>query len=291
MLKTKLLAALLGAGLLLHASSKSFAQANGGINVPENPSLSNKEKRKIRPTYIRVNGLINESTFRDFATSPLNYKGLAVDYYVGRLRMDSYRESEISLGASSGNYSADFNGTSSVSKLTKFEAFYSKLYRIDKLTSINKGINTKAGFLIDATGDLRYNTDLQNNARGLEFFGNAMGSVKITKDLSNKAKNKNRDLSLRLNVGLVNATLRNGFAYLGQGDVTNDPKFLDGYEFKMFSGFRMGTRLDYTRYLKNKNAVQISYIWDAYKTGGDLDKFELAHHKIGISLLFNTNNR
>ncbi len=89
----------------------------------------------------------------------------------------------------------------------------------------------------------------------------------------------------------MNSSFRNGFIYSGQSQVLNDAKNFDGYVYKVFSGFRMGSQLDYTRYLKNKNAFQISYLWDAYRTGGQLDKFEMAHHTLRFSLQFNTNNK
>ncbi|MFC5045478.1 hypothetical protein [Aquimarina hainanensis] len=50
----------------------------------------------------------------------------------------------------------------------------------------------------------------------------------------------------------------------------------------------MNTALTYTSYLKNKNALQFSYVWDAYKTGGDLDSLEMATHSIRFAFLFNT---
>ena len=66
---------------------------------------------------------------------------------------------------------------------------------------------------------------------------------------------------------------------------------LSEFEFKVFSGYRLGSRLDYTHYLSNKNAIQLSYIWDAYATGGELDPFQMAHHILSLNLFFNTNNR
>ena len=104
-------------------------------------------------------------------------------------------------------------------------------------------------------------------------------------------KQRTRNLSFRLNVGLINSSFRNGFVYAGQSFILNEEKPFDDYQYKVFLGFRASSSLDYTIFLKNKNKIQLSYLWDAYKTGGDLDKFEMAHHTFKLTLLFNTNNK
>jgi hypothetical protein len=57
-------------------------------------------------------------------------------------------------------------------------------------------------------------------------------------------------------------------------------------ELQIFKGFRLNSALDYTIFLRNKNAVQLSYLWDAYRTGGHHDNFEMAAHTLNFSLLF-----
>jgi hypothetical protein len=66
----------------------------------------------------------------------------------------------------------------------------------------------------------------------------------------------------------------------------NNDDFFAGYELQIFEGFRLNSALDYTVHLHNKNAVQFSYIWDAYHTGGHHDNFEMAAHILKISLLY-----
>lgn len=201
-----------------------------------------------------------------------------------------------------GNYVSSFNNHTATSNVKTLSVSYSKLYQLNKLGS--EKLNIKIGGLFNATGNVRINEALQNNAAGIEMFPTLFGSVKITKDISRKVsknkkilfvkyklKQKNRDLAFNLNIGLVNSSYRNGYAYSGQSGILNESQVLDGYEFKVFSGFRMSSALNYTVSLRNKNEIQLSYLLDAYKTGGDLDKFEMAHHTIKISLLFNTNNQ
>lgn len=277
------------------------AQHSDDNTKSEELPISKKQIRKLRPTYLNIGIGNNSSKFRDFATSPLFYNGSAIQILISRLKKDNLRESELGLTYDFGNYSTTFNENTTVSAVKRVELFYSRLYRVNQLSS--NRYNTKIGFQVNGTGNLRINEGLLNNAFGLETFANLIGSIKFTKDISRKQPKekkigfikyklieKKSDIAFRLNVGLINSSFRNGYIYNGQSGIINKADNFENYQFKIFSGFRMGSRLDYTRYLKNKNAIQLSYIWDAYKTGGELDKFEMAHHTLRFTLLFNTNN-
>ena len=263
--------------------------------------LSKKERRELRPKYLGVQVGINRITFRDFATSPLFYKGVTTHVGLSRLKSDQWREAELTATYSFGNPKTDFNETITISQLKRLELYYLQLFRFGGWN--NENFNTKLGWMLNTTANLRTNNALQNNASGIELFPTLFASFKLTKDISRreekdkrflffkyKLKEKRRDLSFRLNVGLLNASFRNGYVYSGQSGVLNEPNVFDGYEFKAFSGFRASTGLIYTRYLENKNAIEVAYSWDAYTTGGELDKFEMANHILKFTLLFNTNN-
>jgi len=256
----------------------------------------------LRPSYIATSFGFSSSSFIDFATSPLLYSGNVPRLAVSVLKKDDSRESELNLSYKFGSLGTNFNDNSTFSDIEIFDLFYSKLYAFPQLC--HNTFNTKIGFQLQGTELIRYNSNLLNNSYGTEVFLNLMGSVKFTKDISRnqvterkiwflkyRLNEKKRDLALRTNVGLLNSTFRNGYIYGGQSHVLNDPKEYDGYKFSVFSGFRISSRLDYTRYLKNKNSVQFSYVWDAFQTGGDLDKIQMANHSLCLTLLFNTNNR
>jgi hypothetical protein len=269
----------------------------------ENDSkVSRKELRKERPTYIGINVGGSSSSLRDFATSPLIYKGIQKHIGISRQKFNLRRESSIGVSYQFGKYNNTFNEQVSSSETKTMSLHYSQLYQINK--SNTGSYNIKAGGMLNVTGNMRTNAGLQNNASGIEFIPTLFGSFKITKDISRKAdkekkflfikyklKQKIRNLGFNLNIGLINSSFRNGYVYSGQSAVLNTPKLLDDYQFKLFSGFRMSSALDYSIHLRNKNIVQLSYLWDAYKTGGDLDKFEMAHHTIKFTFLFNTNNK
>lgn len=268
----------------------------------EERSLTKKEIRKARSTSIGLTMGLSSSKYRDFATSPLFYSGAPIYFGLSRERLDDQKETHAGISLSSGSYSNEYNRHTAESSVQVLSGYYAQLFKLNKLSSDK--LNIKAGGLFTTTANLRINGSLQNNALGIELIPTLFGSIKLTKDISRKEekqkkfifikyrlKERTRNLSFNLNIGLLNSSLRNGFAYAGQSSILNEPKLFDRYEFKMFSGLRMSSALDYTIFLPNKNKVQLSYLWDAYKTGGELDQFNMIMHTFKITLLFNTNNK
>lgn len=252
----------------------------------------------VRPKYYELGAGFNFSTFRDFATSPLIYSGLGGQFVLGILRKDNQIESNFTVRFSSGVYTnSNYPDEKTPGSVSAVFLNYGRLYRISPLSSDKW--NFKVGGKIDLTGNLRQNQYLLNSGVGVESFQTLFASVKVTRDISRKTfKEKKflffrykrvpqkRELSFQLNPSVINNTFRNGYAYIGQSGVTGTNNLFDDYKFSTFSGFRINTALDYTRYLKNGNGIKFSYIWDAYKTGGSLPKFEMSHHIVQVALLF-----
>ena len=272
-----------------------------GVSQNEDTILSKKELRKNRPTYRGTSLLgLGIGSFRDFATSPLIYSGISFSSSRFQIKIDKQRETEWGSTLSVGLFGNAFNDHYSSSIVISPAIYYSQLYELKKLSS-NK-LNVKVGGLVNVTSNVRINQGLLNNATGFEIIPTLFGSAKGTLDVSRKSERskkflffnykldkRKKSLALRLNIGLLNSSFRNGYVYAGQSALLNEPSITDDYRLKVFSGFRMSSSLDYTLYSrKTTNAVQISYVWDAYKTGGDLDKLEMAQHALRFTLLFNT---
>ncbi len=263
--------------------------------------LTKKELRRNRTTYKGLSyGGLGIGSIRDFATSPLTYTGIFLSSGGYKINIDERRETEWGIPFSIGIFGNNFNDHSNSSVVFSLAPYYSELYELNSLSS--EKLNVKVGGLLNATLNVRNNPSFLNNGLGLEIIPTLFGSIKGTLDVSRKMdkdkkflffkytlQKRKKSLALRLNTGLVNASYRNGYVYSGQSPILNDPKVFDDYQFKIFSGFRMSSSLDYTLYSrKTTNAVQISYVWDAYKTGGNLDKFEMAQHALRFTLMFNT---
>lgn len=264
-------------------------------------ALSKKERKENRPKYRGVSILgLGVGSFRDYATSPLTYTGLTLSSSRFSISMDEYRETESGTSMTFGAFGNTFNDHGSTSITISPSLYYSELYSLPKF-SISK-FNLKVGGMMNVTSNIRINEGLLNNAIGFEIIPTLFGSVKGTLDVSRKEtrskkflffkytlEKRRKSLAFRFNTGLINASFRNGYAYSGQAFLLNEPDPFDDYQFKIFSGYRLSSSIDYTLYSrKTTNAVQFSYIWDAYKTGGDFESFEMAQHALRVTLLFNT---
>ncbi|HKK88502.1 MAG TPA: hypothetical protein VJ917_06605 [Saprospiraceae bacterium] len=267
--------------IIIHwCSVNTFAQS-GTAKMME---AVQKEKR---PAYIDIAVGLNISSFRDFATSPLIYSGKPIYTALSHIDMDEKRESHFTLSYSFGKYQSDVNQHTSESKVNTFGFNYLELFQL-KQTS-NSKLNVKIGGQLNATANHRENSELFNNSEGLDIIATLFGSARVTLNLS-RSKGKTRKckqtLTYTMNIGVVNSSFRNGFAYTSPSTPLNNDDFFAGYEWQLFKGFRLDSALDYTVFLYNKNALQVSYSWDAYRTAGHHDNFEMTAHILNLSLLF-----
>lgn len=261
-------------------------------------SLTRSQQRKIRPTYLVLSAGLNRSIFRDLATTPLFYRGVIPAFSIDYTKIDNRREGDFGIYYTAGNHSYDVIPNKDKSKLWSLTFDYSKLYYLPKLS--NQKWNYKMGAKILSTTNFRINELLGNNGYGYESFGNVLFCQKLTRNISrinekNKSfwfikyhlKPRKRELSCQFNIGVLNNYIRNGYVYLGQSVVINDFKLFDDYALGILKGIRMNSAINYRYYLKNNNALQISYNWDALSTKGVQNRFEMAGHKLTFSLLFN----
>ncbi|PIB35481.1 hypothetical protein BFP72_08790 [Reichenbachiella sp. 5M10] len=261
------------------------------------PTLGQTTKAP-RSTFIDIGLGLDFSNFRDFGTSPLVYSGAPKHVHLNALSFN--KEKDISYGASFnfGNYSSVVGDQVALAQVKTLALYYMHLFEIKAISSDKW--NIKAGGQLNTTGNFRINPSLQNAQLGYEVFVNIMGSAKVTLDLSREseqskkflfikytAKPRKRDLSYNLNVGIVNNNARNGYNYISQDAVLNDAGLFKGYEINSFSGFRMSSQLAYTSHLRSSNnAFRYAYSWDMYKSGEDINPFEMAHHTLSFAFLF-----
>ena len=246
--------------------------------------------------YIETSAGTGLGRLSDFATSPLYYEGVVHRYAVSLSRMATKRDVSTGFSMVKGNLKSDFNEHTAESALTTFSLHHSRLYQI--LRSSPEQWNFKIGGEANVLGNLRVNRALMNSAVGIEAFPSLFGSFKVTRDISRQTgrrgkEPKKKSLSLRVNASLIGTSFRNGYSYLGIGQVIDKSGIegvLDDYRFKAFGVNALSSSLDYTIWLKNKNGWRISYAWEAYKTRNDYADFEMASHTIRVAILFNTKN-
>lgn len=268
----------------------------------QDDALSKKELRKQRPKYFQTGVGINTGNMRDFATSPIVYRGALANVSFGTLKMDAVREVCFSTRFNYGIYGYQrTEGINTQSYSDQYLLFlnYYRLYRIPGLS--NSKWNVKIGGVADITTSVRHNPSFRNSGLGYEVFNTFSLSGKATYRLERKRPVTQKFwflkhtfqprvalFSFRLNVPVMNNTLRNGFAYIANEGINTPPLFKE-YEFKTFSGFRFSSELAYTHQMQNGNMWRVCYLWDAYATGKDYMRFETAHHIFEFSLLFHLN--
>ncbi|OYU97265.1 MAG: hypothetical protein CFE21_02950 [Bacteroidetes bacterium B1(2017)] len=249
--------------------------------------------RKTMPVFLDLAAGINSSKFIDFGTSPLYYKGSLMAFYIGLRKETVKREITYTGFYSFGNYFMNYNRISSASSgISNVSIRHSRLYQVNAFS--NKLYNLKVGGSIDMTELMRINESLLNNQFGFDMFFNVMGSVKISKNISNlntkriwfiKIKPKDRKISYQIDCGILNATYRNNFIYSNSTAVYNGAKLFGSHNLNLFSGFRMSSRLNYEHTIFGNNSLKYSYIWDAMMTGKDKqDRMQLANNYLLVSL-------
>ena len=267
--------------LLLHATLYIFAQDIAGVQDGINTEIVSK---KSRPAYIDITVGIQFSTFRDFATSPLFYDGTPIFVSLSHIDMDANRESGFRLSYAFGSFESEVEHNVAMSKVRTVAINYVELFELHRYS--NSKFNLKLGGQVNAIANIRDNESFGNNSDGFEVIANLFGSIKGTLDISRDQGRPKKNLAFGLHIGLINTSYRNGFIYTRQSPLLNQDNINDGYAFQFFKGYRINSSLDYSFWLKNGNAVQLSYWWDIYKTGG-ADTYEMAAHLLKLSLLFN----
>jgi len=258
--------------------------------------------RKTRPKYFVLGLNQGNASERDYATSPIIYKGTNTDSNFGILRVDAKRERKFTLSTAMRVLNNTYNNTINSEIGGAIQWNYMSLYRVPLLTTGKW--NTKVGGTVVNDLNIRVNAGMQNNALGLENITNLMLAGKTTFDISlNEAKSIHfwfikktfkavkRELSFLQEVGVLNFNLRPGYSYIYLPEINGTQSLffaLDEYRMAM-NGWRLRSEVNCTSYYPNGNAFQVGYVWNAYNLPGKFDEpFQLASHCIKLALLFRT---
>ncbi len=249
--------------------------------------------------------------YRDFATSPLFYRGLGIHLSTAwQKRSDRHeRIFRFALGFSA------LTPRVPKSKLIqpggmafygRLDLYYQQLWKLEALS--NKNNNLKIGGAVNITQNIRANPALQNNTMGLENISNVMAAAQWTLDISRKKtkqlnlwlfkptlKPVKRELRFLVNVGVLNFNFRPGYAYAYDSELngmdTNPVAWaFANYKFTM-NGWRVKTQLEFIKYLSNGNARSWSYVWEATSAKGRHEPFQMASHRLQFTIYFNTKTR
>lgn len=287
---------LLGALLFSLLQSQVFAQV---------PSETNHTKQKN----LLLSAGLGYASFRDFATSPLYYNGPGISLAIEKQTLR--QKSEINWGLSPLISStmahipkSNYYQPSTSSSFMSFDAYCQYLRLVPQLSSDK--LKFKAGGTLMGTQNFRVNQDLFNSAVAAETFINFMLSLKADKDISRNTEKINklwfitirrkpakRKLSFQANIGIVNINHRPpyNFLYLSPINGTQNNSFsspANAYQWSL-NGWRVGTKIEFSKFASSGNGFKIAYVWDIASAPGKHQAFQMASHRIQYSLIINKN--
>lgn len=281
---------------MLHAQKDTEVRSTemAESNISEIPSkLGYKELRGIG---------IGTLALRDEATSPLVYRGIVFSPFRAKVKRNENYETIFGIRPLLGFTITNVNSELDFSGFFGADLYYTYLRNVPKLTFSN--IDVKLGGTFDFTTISRINPSFQNNSVGFDLFPTLMGSIKLQKSFIGKSlwgenlsimemfrirKPKPRvhqEISFQVDVGIINANFRNGYAYTIHAPFYNNRNLFSDHEFNWFSGFRIRSNISYIVFSsKTKNGIKFTYMWEGVRSGRNPDLFAFTNATIQFSLI------
>lgn len=249
--------------------------------------------------------------YRDYATSPLFYRGPGVGVSNAWLKRAEHRERLLELDLRFGMPSAKIPESSFIQpkssvSFPQFNLRYSRLYRVKAFKNEKNKLKIGGTFL--STLNMRLNPGLQNNATGFESLVNMMFTAQLSRDISRtqlkelnfwiwkpKLKPVKRELRFRFDAGLLNWNYRPGYAYTSMEDIngveTNPLRWLLSRYSWTLNGTRFQTVVELAKYLPNGNARSWSYVWEMATAPGNIETLQMAFHQLRYTWYFKSDKR
>lgn len=246
--------------------------------------------------YLGMAALADYQSNRDLGVSPLTYRGFLFGG-MGELGFEGKRW-DISIDGGVGV------GDSKVKKVATFAAestvFYYNGRFLYKFWDKNEGnLDFRAGLQLGGYSAQRVTPAFLNASLVWESINTLFATAKVNWRISH-TQTAGRFLFIRRNAGirhvkfssqlslpLLHSVWRPGYAYIedfsdGDANIYANNK-LD------FGGIRFQWRTDGYYYLLNGNALRLTYLWDAQRSPGEINRLELGHHQLLFGLLFRLN--
>jgi hypothetical protein len=241
--------------------------------------------------------------YRDFATSPLFYRGPALELSIGWpvMKAKSYREFGMNALAGLTDASVPDNSEFEVKTPARFFSGNVNYNYLRKTEFLSPKYLLYLGLSAVSRFHFRINPALGNNGTGVEAFFNFMASGRIEKDFSKKSgegkawlvfrrKNEtNRTLAFQLNIGLLNFNYRPGYAYSGfsefDGTNTNGLQFILNEHSWSLNGMRFQSRLEWIINKRKKYSNRWVYSWELITAPGKYEEFQFVAHSFTYSVL------
>ena len=256
-------------------------------------------RRSLRGRYLHLGFGVTSHKLQDFAVSPLYYKGPLLNAGINYEVQGKDLAWGVFIGGAFGFIYSEQSSTPTMIINPQIQTYYMR--KIKMLTG--EKIRSYLGAYIMSGGHFRINNGFYNTSASFYDYVTSYGIAgKINSGFSIKEKvfkwnhqgdYKSRFVSIdyQLFIPLIHTYLRPSYAV-----VANFPSTETNYTPKMKTVSwgtvaRLSSQLNFTYYLKNNNAFQFSYKWDAYNINPGFNKEGVSSNTYMVSLMFRLNKK
>ena len=281
-----------------------FAQhdslATKGDSTDTQSSKNDRKQRRIRKaTYLNFDLLVGQTKVQDYSVSPLKFKGLDLGLGVGYYNKGE--KSEWSINTFGSHSFMSNEKSSSITQFVSGTLNLSYLRKSNKLTG--KKLRTYLGLYSLSDINLRINGSYFNTSYVFDFISSIGISGKLNSGFNFKTNSftwnhqgKNNDgkyvaLDLQVNIPLLHLYNRPGYATVDNFPSTENPSTSQTSASTWGKVARLTSKLDLTWFMKNNNALRMSYFWDAYSINPGYNKLSVANGRLFLTLLFRLNKK
>lgn len=243
-----------------------------------------------------VGGGASLMKIRDLGVSPLYYEG-----FLALGQLESLTEHE--------RYSWSFFGTYGYGllKATRLSTYQASLHNINyggdfmhQIHELRPNLQLKAGAALQGVTNIRFNPSFRNAGSTAESINSLAASAKIEWLIDHQGADRRflgliplregrrvHKFSYQLNVPFLTAIWSPAFPYLD--DFTEGTTDYNRKNELKFGGLRLSNRLGYHYYLKNGNALRLSYNWEVFQGPNDFGRIAFGQHQLLFAFLIRLN--
>lgn len=234
-------------------------------------------------------------SLRDLGVSPI--------YYDGYLALG-----HLALVAQKKRFSYTVFGTYGYGliKTTRLSTYQSSVHNVNyggdflhQVRTYPSNLQLKVGAALQGVTNVRFNPSFRNASSTVESINSLAASAKLEWFIQRDGPRRflwlipvrkglrAHKLSYQLNIPLLTGIWSPAFPYLDdftEGTIDYQKK----NELK-FGGWRFSNRFDYQYFLKNGNALQLSYNWEVFKGPNDFGRIEYGQHQLFLAFLIRLN--
>ncbi len=261
----------------------------------KNKKITRTQKAK----YLNFDLFVGQTSAQDYAVSPLQFKGS--NFGAGLCYYNRGKNSEwnVSTLATNSFMKNEYSTSRTQFVSGTINAYY--LRSSKRLTG--KKIRTYLGGYFMGDGNVRINPSYFNTGYIYDIISSIGISGKVNSGFDFKTKtftwnNQGKEgrgkyisLDYQLSIPLIIVYNRPGYATIDNFASTENTNARETTLNTWGKTARLTSKVDLTLFLKNNNALRISYYWDAYSVNPNYNKLAVSNNGFLMTLMFRLNKK